>query len=104
MTGPQACPGHTATVMDWGLGELGRREGAEKALQKMEELANLNRYDLHLYVGNLKSRQHIFGIVGLWYPLAADVHRNPLELNLFDQPPTEEPPRILDGGGQIEIL
>jgi hypothetical protein len=68
-TGPGACPGHTASVLDWGLLELGRREGADKALQKMASLTDLGRYDLRLFMGNFFRRQHIFGIIGLWYPL-----------------------------------
>ena len=69
--GLNACPGHTASVLDWGLLELGRREGAEKALQKMQALTDLSRYDLRFFMGNFFRRQHIFGIIGLWYPLIA---------------------------------
>jgi hypothetical protein len=65
------CPGHTATVLDWGLNELGRRDGREKALKRMEALADPQRNDLRLYMGNLFSRQHIFSIIGLWYPKRA---------------------------------
>lgn len=66
--GGSSCPGHSASVMDWGLLELGRREGGEKAKQKLEALTNLRVYDLHLYIGNLFTRQHIFSCIGLWYP------------------------------------
>lgn len=62
------CPGHSASVMDWGLLELGRRDGAEVAAARMREIADLERHDLRLFVGNLFTRQHVFGIVGLWYP------------------------------------
>ncbi len=62
------CPGHTATILDWGLNELGRREGREQALRKMEELADPRRHELQLYMGNLFTRQHVFSIIGLWYP------------------------------------
>ena len=65
------CPSHSASVLDWGLSELGRRDGKEKALQKMEQLANLKRVDLHLYMGNLFTRQRIFSCIGLWYPQRA---------------------------------
>lgn len=62
------CPGHSASVLDWGVLELGRREGPEKARAKMEELANLDRYDLHFFVGNFFTHQQTFGIIGMWYP------------------------------------
>jgi len=67
--GGSSCTGHSASVLDWGLQELGRREGKEKARQKLESLATLTRHDLHLYMGNLFSRQYIFSCIGLWYPL-----------------------------------
>lgn len=62
------CPGHTAGVLDWGLLQLGRREGAERARQKMEALADLTRYELRLFVGNFFTHQQTFGIIGMWYP------------------------------------
>jgi hypothetical protein len=68
VTGPQACPGHHASILDWGLQELARKEGIEKARAKMEALTRLDTYDLHLYMGNLFTRQNIFCIIGLWYP------------------------------------
>lgn len=63
-----ACPGHSATILDWGLNELGRRDGKEQAIRKMEELVDPRRHELRLYLGNLFTRQHIFSIIGLWYP------------------------------------
>lgn len=63
-----ACPGHSASVLDWGLLELGRREGAEQARAKMESLADLARYDLHFFVGNFFTHPTVFGIIGMWYP------------------------------------
>lgn len=95
---------HSATVMDWGLGELGRREGAEQALRKMESLADLAKHDLRLFVGNLKSRQHIFGIVGLWYPLRREVEKYPLHPSLFDSTETEALPRVQDDESQFDLL
>ncbi len=62
------CPGHTAAILDWGLLELGRREGEEASLKKAEILTDLSKYDLHLFVGNFFLHQHVFGIIGLWYP------------------------------------
>ncbi len=65
---PTQCPGHTAAVLDWGLGELGRREGWDKALQKMQSLCDLEEYELALFMGNIKAHPMSFTIVGLWYP------------------------------------
>lgn len=48
MSGPQPCPGHTATVLDWGLGQLARKKGPEKAVEKMQELANLDLSLIHI--------------------------------------------------------
>lgn len=62
------CPGHTASIIDWGLLELGRREGVERARQKMLDLTDLERYDLHLLVGNFFTHPATFGVIGLWYP------------------------------------
>lgn len=95
---------HSATVMDWGLGELGRREGAEQALRKMEDIANLKKHDLRLFMGNLKSRQHIFGIVGLWAPLRRDVEKHPLQPSLFDPTETAAPPPARDDESQLDFL
>lgn len=78
LDGPNRCRGHTAAVLDWGLGELGRRRGADAALSKMEELANVDKYDLRFYMGNFKAHPRNFGIVGLWYPQRAAVARNPV--------------------------
>lgn len=77
LTGPNCCPGHNNLILDWGLGELGRREGGEKARDKMESIADLDRHDLQFYMGNFKAHPHRFGVVGLWYPLRRDVDANP---------------------------
>lgn len=69
------CGGHTASVLDWGLGELGRREGPEAARNKMEHLADVTKHDLHFFMGNMKSRHHIFSIIGLWCPLIRDMQQ-----------------------------
>ena len=55
-------------VLDWGLGELGRRDGAPKALERMEDLARLDEHDLHFFMGNFKAYPTSFGILGMWYP------------------------------------
>jgi hypothetical protein len=62
------CKGHKMQVLDWGLCELQRREGDEKALDRMKELCNLDKYDLKFFLGNLFMHPASFLIVGMWYP------------------------------------
>jgi hypothetical protein len=63
-----ACRGHKMQVLDWGLCELQRRDGDEKALDRMKELCNLDKYDLKFFLGNLFMHPASFLIVGMWYP------------------------------------
>jgi hypothetical protein len=55
-------------ILDWGLLELGRRDGEEKALARMTALSDLREYDLRFYMGNFFLHQQNFGVIGLWYP------------------------------------
>jgi hypothetical protein len=66
------CPGHRMQVLDWGLCELQRREGDEKALSRMMELCRLDAYDLKFFLGNLFLYPASFMIVGMWYPKRRD--------------------------------
>jgi hypothetical protein len=59
---------HDMNVLDWGLIELGRREGWEAAKTRLEDLSMSGNYDLKLFMGNFRQRLWVFGIVGLWYP------------------------------------
>jgi hypothetical protein len=69
------CNGHDTAILDWGLGELGRREGREAAKQKMEQYSDVEKYELRFYLGNLRRFPHRFTVVGMWYPKRADVKR-----------------------------
>jgi hypothetical protein len=62
------CTGHRMQVLDWGLCELQRRDGDEKALSRMKELCRLDIYDLKFFLGNLFLYPTSFMIVGMWYP------------------------------------
>jgi hypothetical protein len=62
------CDGHRMQVLDWGLCELQRRDGDEKALKRMKELCRLDIYDLKFFLGNLFLHPASFLIVGMWYP------------------------------------
>jgi hypothetical protein len=66
------CGGHRMQVLDWGLCELQRREGDQKALLRMKELCKLDVYDLKFFLGNLFLHPASFLIVGMWYPKRRD--------------------------------
>jgi hypothetical protein len=71
-----ACSGcakhpHDMKVLDWGLIELGRRDGPAAALARLTHIANLRTHDFRLFMGNFRHRMHNFGIIGLWYPKRA---------------------------------
>lgn len=59
---------HDMKVLDWGLLELGRRDGWERAKQRMATLADLDRYDFRLFMANFRNHLRTFGIIGMWYP------------------------------------
>jgi hypothetical protein len=63
------CGGHRMQVLDWGLCELQRRDGDDKALRRMRELCNLDKYKLKFFLGNLFMHPTSFLIVGMWYPM-----------------------------------
>ena len=69
------CTGHDMMILDWGLGELGRREGPEKAKQKIEMISDPEKYDLKFFLGNMLAYQKSFTIVGLWYPKRKDLRK-----------------------------
>ena len=59
---------HDMRALDWGLLELARREGWDKARQKLEEISNLATHDFRIFMGNFRLHAHNFGIIGMWYP------------------------------------
>lgn len=67
------CNGHDTAILDWGLGELGRREGRASAKSRMEEICNVEKYDLRFYLGNIFRFPSSFTVVGVWYPKRSDV-------------------------------
>lgn len=74
----QNCPTHRAQILDWGLGELGRREGTGAMLSKMESLCDTDRYDLRFFMGNIKRFPQNFVVVGVWYPLRKQMQQRSL--------------------------
>ncbi len=59
---------HRMSVLDWGLLELGRRDGWDKAEARLRAMAEPGKHDFRLYLGNMRLRQQVFVIIGLWYP------------------------------------
>lgn len=67
------CKSHDMQVLDWEVGELQRKVGPEKALDKVRSLCNLAEYNTCFYLGNLFLHPTSFLIVGLWYPKKANL-------------------------------
>lgn len=59
---------HRMQALDWGLMELGFREGWDAVRAKLEEISTLDRFDFRLFLGNMKAHRRSFSVVGLWYP------------------------------------
>ena len=73
------CTGHNHQILDWGLGELGRREDSRQMLRRMEQLCDLSEFDLAFFLGNLRLRPQTFTVIGLWYPK----HKNQRQASLL---------------------
>ena len=59
---------HAMNILDWGLLELARREGRDKALSRLQSVANLSKHDFRLFLGTFRLHPKNFGVIGLWYP------------------------------------
>lgn len=81
--GPKACSGHAAQVLDWGIGVLARKAGADKAVQKVREISDVTRFDLAFFMSNTKGQPQNFSIIGFWYPKKQDVINQKAQLSLF---------------------
>ncbi len=71
LCGSSDCRGHKMQVLDWEVAELHRREGNDKALQKLNSICDLSVYSLCFFLGNFRLYPTAFTIVGLWYPKRA---------------------------------
>lgn len=69
----ERCTGHELGILDWEIGQSYRSwsrmygDDWEEKLRLRYEL-ELPATDLHLVVGNLNARRHVFEIIGLVYP------------------------------------
>ncbi|MDR1238094.1 MAG: hypothetical protein LBK28_07620 [Propionibacteriaceae bacterium] len=71
----ERCPGHEATVLDWEVGQAGRKwrvelgdAGARTALRDKWTSMFASGKDSHLFVGNMHQRRQTFSVLGVWYP------------------------------------
>ena len=62
------CNTHHCQALDWGVQELLRKAGVDAAKEKLEDICNLDRYNLKFFMGNIKAHPMNFSIVGLWHP------------------------------------
>lgn len=83
----EECSGHSSRIYDWGLNQLSRKRGISAARQKIEELSNLEKYDLHFYVGNMAAHPTTFIVIGLWYPKRQEVQVDRQQGDLFSSHP-----------------
>jgi hypothetical protein len=63
---------HRMKVLDWGLMQLARKKSWDAAVQRMQEISDLQRYDFRLILGNFAQHPRNFGIIALWYPKIAE--------------------------------
>ncbi|MCT2059582.1 MULTISPECIES: hypothetical protein [Dietzia] len=74
------CAGHNQKVLDWELGQAGRRwarqygpkGAAEKIRQKWGEQLISSDRDVHFFVGNQARYRQSFSVLGIWYPRMED--------------------------------
>lgn len=67
---------HTLTTFDWGIAELhrkmtaqyGEESGRGKVVEQLRRFCDLERIDLYLFLGNLRTRLYQFSIMGAFYP------------------------------------
>jgi len=76
------CKGHKMSILDWEAYELARREGMQKAEEKIEKLLNLTEYETGFFLGNFRQYPNTFAIGSIWYPKRP---KKPATLDLFDQ-------------------
>ena len=91
----KGCPSHTQKVLDWELGQAGRRwrreYGDERAVSMVREKWE-NEFcdpsvDLHFYVGNQHQHRRSFSVLGVWsakFPPARERQLSLLDLDHRD--------------------
>lgn len=74
------CRGHNQKVLDWELGQAGRRwsrdyghdEGLEQIRKKWEDTITSADRDLYFYIGNQHQHRRSFSVLGTWWPKSGD--------------------------------
>ncbi|AOE43871.1 hypothetical protein SEA_BATSTARR_43 [Gordonia phage BatStarr] len=84
-----ACRGHDQKVLDWELGQAGRKwfrrygdETIEKIRHKWERQMVASDRDLHFFIGNQHQHRRSFSVLGTWWPA-----RRPEQISLFEPVP-----------------
>lgn len=84
--GAPDCPRHDQKVLDWELGEAGRKwrrqygsDAIAKIREKWEHKMTAADRDLHFFVGNQHQHRGSFSVLGTWYP-----KRTSEQLGLFE--------------------
>lgn len=79
------CRGHNQKVLDWELGQAGRRwardygpNAINQIRKRWEDEMTAPDRDLHFFIGNQHQRRGTFSILGTWWP-----RRNSDQLSLF---------------------
>lgn len=63
---------HRMQIYDWEVIEFQRKFGIGAALERVQQIINLDTYDIRFFLGNFRLYPNRFGIVGLWYPKQRD--------------------------------
>lgn len=66
------CTGHEMQILDWEVAELHRKLGDAKAIEKVRDVLDLNKYATKFFLGNFFLHPTAFTIAGLWYPKRAE--------------------------------
>lgn len=62
------CNTHNMSILDWEPYELARNVGYKKALAKLDDILDLDVYDIGFFLGNFRLHPDNFTIGGIWYP------------------------------------
>ncbi|MGO9384688.1 MAG: hypothetical protein ACLP4W_22015 [Mycobacterium sp.] len=74
-----ACTGHDQKVLDWELGESGRKwqhqygtDTINQVRKKWEDMMTAADRDLHFFIGNQHQRRNSFSVLGTFWPKRVD--------------------------------
>jgi len=62
------CNTHNMSILDWEVYEFTRKFGLQSAKSKLNDLLNLDKFDIGFFLGNMKLHPTSFAIGAIWYP------------------------------------